>query len=247
MKNLKKLKGFTLIEVIVVIAIIAILAAMLVPTMTGYIRKARIASAVSAARTIKTSVEHSLVGQYGDYNDDTTLSDALNKWLYLDKGKKEREYVGSFTNKSWYNYKEKKANTSKSQKVDTVIAMGLDETFNEDWQSGDGTNPLGYNRKTSHNCRDYLREHNCNFGLVIVYDADCCVRMMQIYRKGILVTYINGEYVANTRKDARFVGTNPWSTIYTDAGRSTYPEFDNLSIANQQIGDNGSETGWGWY
>ena len=35
-------KGFTLVELIVVLVILAILAAILVPTLTGYIREAKI-------------------------------------------------------------------------------------------------------------------------------------------------------------------------------------------------------------
>jgi prepilin-type N-terminal cleavage/methylation domain-containing protein len=49
-------KGFTLIELIVVIAIIGVLAAILVPTMIGYVKKAKRASDVSNARGIHTDV-----------------------------------------------------------------------------------------------------------------------------------------------------------------------------------------------
>ncbi len=241
-----KLKGFTLIELIVAIAIITILSLIIVPTISGFVQEAKVQAAITDARTIKQSIEFSLIKNLAVTNEDT--SGAFNKVLYLDqnkdKSKRKTEIVGAFTSYSWYVYKKDSKSKDKSQIIDKSIAGALDKTFSETWKAGKkAVNPLKYN-KEGYNCAQYLKENDTNFGLVVVYDQEGFVRMMQLYRKGVLVTYVNNEYVVNTNPKAHFVGEGTWDTIYRDSGSEAPEECCQISLKNGQIGNDGKNKSW---
>ena len=68
-------KGFSLVELIIVIAIMAILAGAIAPALIRYIDKSRKSNDISAAKTIKTSVETAL-GNEDIYNEVFTGSNS---------------------------------------------------------------------------------------------------------------------------------------------------------------------------
>ena len=62
----KNNKGFTLVELIVVLVILAILAAILVPTLLGYIDRARSEKDYSTAQTVRVAAQAAIDEAYGD-------------------------------------------------------------------------------------------------------------------------------------------------------------------------------------
>ena len=58
-------KGFTLVELIVVLVILAILAALLIPALTGYIKKAKEKSIVAETRQVVMAAQTIADEQYG--------------------------------------------------------------------------------------------------------------------------------------------------------------------------------------
>ncbi len=69
MKKKMNNKGFTLVELIVVLVILAILAAILVPTLLGYIERARSEKDFSTAQAVRVAVQSEVAELYGKGND----------------------------------------------------------------------------------------------------------------------------------------------------------------------------------
>ena len=65
MKKKMNNKGFTLVELIVVLVILAILAAILVPTLMGYIDKARSEKDFGTAQAIRVATQSMIAEMYG--------------------------------------------------------------------------------------------------------------------------------------------------------------------------------------
>lgn len=66
-KNLKKKKGFTLVEVIIVLVILAILAAILIPSLVGYIDKANEKASIATCRSFVMAAQTIGSETYGEH------------------------------------------------------------------------------------------------------------------------------------------------------------------------------------
>ena len=75
----RKKKGFTLVELMAVVAIIAILAVVLVPTVTGYIERAKKTAVISQARTVVSAVELYNATASSPIEDSESVSTAATK------------------------------------------------------------------------------------------------------------------------------------------------------------------------
>ncbi len=63
-ENKKRLNGFTLVEIIVVLVILAILASAMIPSLTGYIDKAKQKTAITEARSVLTAAQTLVSEEY---------------------------------------------------------------------------------------------------------------------------------------------------------------------------------------
>ncbi|MEG1429578.1 MAG: prepilin-type N-terminal cleavage/methylation domain-containing protein [Hydrogenoanaerobacterium sp.] len=77
-KFMKTKKGFTLVEVIVVLVILAILAAISIPSLTGYIDKAKDAALIQEGRQVYAAAQTMASMLYADGRTDDEIKSAIN-------------------------------------------------------------------------------------------------------------------------------------------------------------------------
>jgi len=98
----KSKKGFTLVELIVVLVILAVLAAMLVPALTGYIRRARQEKDYQFAATVLTAAQSAATYQYSIDNTGSSITkDTATNGASGSKEITVNDLVGTTSDTSW--------------------------------------------------------------------------------------------------------------------------------------------------
>ena len=88
----KNKKGFTLVEVIVVLVILAILAALLIPAMTGWIKKANEKTIAAEARNVQLALQTVVSENFNDLDTITADDGVTLNQKALEEGQKLGEY-----------------------------------------------------------------------------------------------------------------------------------------------------------
>jgi prepilin-type N-terminal cleavage/methylation domain-containing protein len=223
-------KGFTLVELIVVLVILAILASFLVPSLTGYIDKAKQSQAIAETRRILVAAQATLSECYA------TEQMTICKKTTIDNA---TTYVGGVTNTALKNAYDDNASTNK---IDRKIAASILH-YASDANIKPGTNA---SKPFGQNCSTFLKTNNANFGIICIYSEKGVIVFLQVYHNGVLVTYANGTYIANDKKDAKFINFGEaWSTAFEAAGvpeASIDERLKNSKIPTQDAWNQNPET-----
>ena len=196
MKKLHQKHGFTLVELICVLVILAVLAALLVPSLTGYIDKAKQQSVISEANGIWTAAQAAASEFYGLQNTQDRMNNSLTNSCTID-GKKYTN-LGRITNSSLYyvQHNWNKTNNEASRIITQQVLIYLEsaDKNNSKYDFGNASVPVS-GKTLSNTFKTYFPGNipgNAVF-VQIFYDENCKILALNFGKDGYLVTMtVNG-------------------------------------------------------
>ncbi|MEF2796538.1 MAG: prepilin-type N-terminal cleavage/methylation domain-containing protein [Ruminococcus sp.] len=202
-KRKHSVKGFTLVEVIIVIAIIGILAGLLVPSLMGYVRKAREKAIMTETKIIVNSASAALTDIIAD-----------SKYPLLTDKKFDGKRCGCITN--WMIGRAQKKNTSeitdaKGNKVDYDIATQILKSLDSENISGifefngNEKNPLSQNKGNPESTlTKFNKEHPGCSAFILIYGEDGSIVKLY-YSKGNMLCIYDGSFTIVTADEKEAV------------------------------------------
>ena len=176
-----KKSGFTLVELIVVLVILAILAALLIPSLTGYIDKAKKAAVRSEARTVRQAFQAAFAEEYANGFSESAA-------VYTIDGVKN---YFAYTNFALIKYNSPTMSDKSSQRIAQNILQYLDDD--------------NYYRRTDYvdkTAKVASTKLGDKYALIIVADTSGHIVELDYMHNGYLYIYQNGnEYVYDSTDD----------------------------------------------
>ena len=211
-------RGFTLVELIVVLVILAVLAALLVPSLTGYIDKAKKKAVITEARDVWTASQAALSECYALYPESFTAkidsnSDKINCRFSVCINNEWVKNVGKISNAA-LNALQKNPNDTveagtASRRVSAMVLAYLDGanknnpryTFYDGKVITNGTKPSTYFDKTP---------KSTDIIIQLFHTVDGKVIALNFGKDGYMVTIVPGQEII-CEYDGECLNFREWS------------------------------------
>lgn len=152
-KTIHKKHGFTLVELIVVLSILAILATLLIPSLTGYIEKAKKQAVLTEAKEVWTATQAALSECYAMYPESFEESCKFTSTIGGEKMTKLGRISNGALNALQRNPKDQTEVNTSSRRVARQVLIYLesaDKNAKPRYTFGNGAIPTGNSRPSNY-------------------------------------------------------------------------------------------------
>lgn len=189
MKRKESNAGFSLVELIIVVGIMAVLAASIAPAVIRYVQRSKESKAITEAGYFVSATQNG-------FSNATVASAPMNLDKHFVKSDGTVVKCGVITNEMLSKAKERSGVAANAAdygdyllSIEILNDVSAGSSANNRFQHTSGTaeNPIGKSCSAFDDCT----------GVIIVYNEEEQVVMLEYYSKGILVHYEDGEYTVN--------------------------------------------------